>query len=238
MSLAHFIDLFISFITLAGLEIVLGIDNLVFIAILTHQASEKNRKVARLLGLSLALIMRLLLLASIVWITKLTQPIFYLGHFGVSFRDLFLLGGGLFLLIKGTLEIHAEFEQAALSSLQPRRKGFLAIVLQIAIFDLIFSFDSILTAIGLTDVYWIMAAAILVAILVMLFASEPLGVFIQRHPTIKMLALSFLLLIGMVLIADGLHFHVPRAYVYFAICFSVFVESLNVVLAKKRKQFK
>lgn len=233
MTLSFFFDTTIALLTLTLLEIVLGIDNLVFIAILITQLPKKKRAVAKSLGLFLALIIRLLFLASIVIITKLSKPLFYLDGFGVSVRDLFFLSGGIFLLLKGTLEIHNEFAAAS----QPKPKKYsssLSIIIQIALLDIVFSFDSILTAVGLTDHFWIMATAIFIAILLMLIASGPLSGFIARHPTIKMLALSFLLLIGVVLIADGMHYHIPRAYIYFAICFSILVESLNTWLHSKK----
>lgn len=230
------LDILFSLITLIVLEAVLGIDNLVFISILSGRLPEHNQKSARRVGLILAWITRLILLGCAFWIIKLTKPILHLAEFGLSWHDIFLLAGGLFLLAKGTREIHTEMELAAQHE-QPSAKSanYFSVIVQIAVFDIIFSLDSILTAVGLTKRYWVMATAITVAILIMILASEPFTRFINRHPTIKMLALSFLILIGMVLIADGLHFDIPRGYLYFAVCFSLFVEFLNNLAAKKRK---
>ena len=231
----EWIDILLSFVTLTILEVVLGIDNLVFLAIISQRLPKKLQSRARKLGLTLAWVTRLLLLASAVWITKLTQPLFTLFNYPFSGRDIFLILGGLFLLTKSTQEIHAELEplhhEKAVST-KPAR--FSVVVTQIAVLDIIFSLDSVLTAIGLTDRFWLMAAAITVAIIAMIFASEPLSKFVENHPTIKMLALSFLILIGMVLIADGFATHIPRGYIYFAMAFSLCVEVLNLI-AKKRK---
>ena len=179
---------------------------------------------------------RLLLLAAVVWIIGLTKPLFTIHEFALSWRDIFLIGGGLFLLLKGTREIHTEMESAGKPEHLKKFANFYAVIIQIAIFDIIFSLDSILTAVGLTQLYWVMAIAITVAILMMMLASEPLTRFINRHPTIKMLALSFLLLIGMTLIAEGLHFNIPKGYIYFAVCFSLLVEALNILAKKKRQK--
>jgi predicted tellurium resistance membrane protein TerC len=230
------LDLIFSLFTLIVLEAILGIDNLVFISILSGRLPEHQQKSARRVGLMLAWVTRLILLAGVVWIIGLTKPIVHVFRFDLSWHDIFLLGGGLFLLIKGTHEIHTEMEVASKTEQQPKFANFFAVITQIAIFDIIFSLDSILTAIGLTKTYWVMAVAITIAILIMLLASEPLTRFINRHPTIKMLALSFLLLIGMVLIADGLHFDIPRGYLYFAVCFSLLVEALNIFARKKKRQ--
>lgn len=228
------LDLLLSFATLTILEIVLGIDNLVFLAIITQRLPTAKQRKARQLGLTLAWVMRLLLLASAVWLTKLTTPLFTVYALNVSGRDLFLLIGGVFLLVKATQEIHAQIEPTITvqqTSGVPPAFGW--VIVQIALLDIIFSLDSVLTAIGLTNRFWLMAAAITIAIIAMIFASEPLSRFIERHPTIKMLALSFLILIGMVLIADGCHYHIPRGYVYFAMGFSLFVELLNIVARKR-----
>lgn len=229
------LDIAFSLITLIILEAILGIDNLVFISILSSRLPVDRQKSARRIGLMLAWVTRLLLLAGVFWIVGLTKPIIHIFKFDLSWHDIFLIGGGLFLLAKGTREIHIEMELAGHSEHPTLRANFFAVISQIAIFDIIFSLDSILTAIGLTKIYWIMATAITIAILIMLLASEPLTRFINRHPTIKMLALSFLLLIGIMLIADGFHFEIPRAYLYFAVCFSLFVEALNNFVAKRKK---
>jgi predicted tellurium resistance membrane protein TerC len=224
-----------SLITLTLLEVVLGIDNLVFLAILSSRLPPHQQKLGRRIGLTLAWVTRLILLGTAVWLAGLTKPLFtILGH-GVSGRDLFLGAGGLFLLVKATMEIHNEFEAATEPNIKRAFASFFMIVSQIAVLDIIFSLDSVLTAIGLTREFWIMATAITIAILTMVFASEPLTAFVYKHPTVKMLALSFLLLIGMALVADAMHFHIPRGYIYFAVCFAVLVECLNILLARKKK---
>lgn len=229
-------DIVLSFITLTILEIVLGIDNLVFLAIISHKLPKHQQKRARQIGLTLAWVTRLLLLASAVWLAQLTHPLFHVFNMAISGRDLFLLLGGLFLLAKATQEIHHELDlKDAPQKVSTVKQQFSWVVVQIAILDIIFSLDSVLTAIGLTQRFWLMALAITIAILVMLFASEPLSRFVERHPSIKMLALSFLILIGMVLVADALEFHIPRGYVYFAMGFSLMVECLNLIRRKKHK---
>ncbi|MBA3661994.1 MAG: TerC family protein [Gammaproteobacteria bacterium] len=233
--MTEFFNLLVSFLALTVLEIVLGIDNLVFLAIISQRVENHLQKKARQLGLLMAWVTRLLLLGSAVWLTKLTYPIVTLFDFSFSGRDIFLIAGGMFLVAKSTQEIHTELEtNNEADSIRPIKSGFYWVVTQIALLDIIFSLDSVLTAIGLTPHFWLMALAITIAIIVMIFSSEPISRFIHKHPTIKMLALSFLILIGTVLIADGFHFHIPREYIYFAMGFSVFVESLNLVRRKKR----
>lgn len=234
--MTEYFDIALSFITLTILEIVLGIDNLVFLAIISQKLPKQQQKRARQVGLTLAWVTRLLLLASAVWLVKLTTPLFTILGFGFSGRDIFLFLGGLFLLSKATQEIHNEFEASPNQNNKPATKThtFTMIVTQIAILDIVFSLDSVLTAIGLTQRFWIMATAITIAIILMLFASEPLSRFIERHPSIKMLALSFLILIGMVLVADSFQTHIPRGYIYFAMGFSLFVESMNLYRYKRR----
>jgi predicted tellurium resistance membrane protein TerC len=233
------IDVCLSLITLTILEIVLGIDNLVFLAIITQRLPKHQQSYARKLGLTLAWVTRLMLLASAIWLTKLTSPLFTLFSNDISWRDIFLIGGGVFLLVKATQEIHGEMEPSPEStSRSAKAANFSWIITQIALLDIIFSLDSVLTAIGLTNNFFIMATAISIAILTMLFASEPLSRFVENHPTVKMLALSFLILIGMVLIADGLDNHIPRGYIYFAMGFSLFVELLNIVSRKRRQHRK
>ena len=220
----------ISLLTLAGLEIVLGVDNLVFIAILTDRLPPEKRSFARKLGLAMALVTRLILLATIAWIVTLTRPIFEIRGFGLSWRDIILVAGGLFLLYKATQEIHAEMEGEGPEDTSPEAKAAATvgrIVAQIAVVDIIFSLDSVITAVGMADQLWVMVTAVLIAMALMITAANPLAEFVSRHPSVKMLALSFLLLIGMVLIADGLHFHIPKGYVYSALAFSIIVESLN-----------
>lgn len=231
-----YLDITLSFITLTILEIVLGIDNLVFLAIISQKLPPAQQARARRIGLTLAWVMRLLLLASAVWLVKLTKPVIEIFNMSFSGRDLFLLFGGLFLLFKATQEMHLEIDPEDHSKDPSIKKAtFMMVIIQIGLLDIIFSLDSVLTAIGLTDKLWLMSAAITIAILCMIFASEPLSLFVERHPTVKMLALSFLLLIGMVLVADGFHFHIPRGYVYFAMGFSLFTELLNILRRKRRK---
>lgn len=229
-----YLDILFSFLTLTVLEIILGIDNLIFLAIITQKLPKDQQKKGRQLGLTLAWVTRLLLLASAVWITKLTTPLFTLFGFSFSGRDFFLLAGGMFLLAKATQEVHLEIDPVTnKTELGLKSHHFAMVVTQIALLDIIFSLDSVLTAIGITQYYWLMAAAITVSIIVMVFASEPLSLFVEKHPTIKMLALSFLMLIGMVLIAESFHFHIPRGYLYFAMSFSLFIEFLNMLRRKR-----
>jgi predicted tellurium resistance membrane protein TerC len=228
-------DIWASFVTLAVLEVVLGIDNLVFVALLAGRLPEGQRARARSLGLSLALGTRLALLASIVWLVHLTDPIFVVAGNDFSWRDLILIGGGGFLLFKGTREIHLRVDGVEEGEPTGRAApGFADTVVQIMLLDIVFSLDSVITAVGIAEEIWVMVAAIVVAMAVMLAASGPLATFIERHASVKMLALSFLLLIGMVLVADGFGFHVPRGYVYAAMGFSILVESLNLIAARRR----
>jgi predicted tellurium resistance membrane protein TerC len=224
-----------SLLTLTALEIVLGIDNLVFIAILAARLPAERQDRARKLGLALALITRLALLASIAWIIGLTRPLFeVLGH-PVSWRDVLLIGGGLFLLYKGTTEIHERLEgEASPGTTGAAATSFTSVVLQIMVLDIVFSLDSVVTAVGMANELWVMAAAVVIAVVIMVAASAPLAAFVNRHPTVKMLALSFLLLIGMTLIADGAGFHVPKGYIYAAISFSIAIEALNQLAARRR----
>jgi len=227
-----------SLLTLTALEIVLGIDNIIFISIAAAGLPAAAQERARRLGLAGALIMRLGLLAGIAWVIGLTKPIFEAFGVSVSWRDLILLAGGLFLLAKGTIEIHATVEGG--EEERPRRAaaGFAKVVLQIMVLDLVFSLDSIITAVGMTRHLGVMVTAVVIAMFIMLVAAGPVGAFIQRHPTTKMLALSFLLLVGVALIADGLHFHVPRGYLYFAVAFSAAVEALNLFADRGRRRRK
>ena len=225
-----------SLLTLTALEIVLGIDNLVFIAILAGRLPAKRQDRARRVGLALALITRLALLASITWIIGLTQPLFEVLGRPVSWRDVILIAGGLFLLYKGTREIHERLEgEAPHGPVSAARTSFGGVVVQIMVLDIVFSLDSVITAVGMANELWVMATAIVIAVVIMLAASGPLAAFVDRHPTVKMLALSFLLLIGMTLVADGAGFHVPKGYIYAAISFSVGVELLNQLAARRRR---
>jgi predicted tellurium resistance membrane protein TerC len=233
----EFIDVIASLVVLIVLEIVLGIDNLVFLSILTDKLPKEQRKSARRWGLTFAWVTRLMLLASAVWLSKLTHPLFRVAEFSFSARDIFLFIGGAFLITKATQEIHNEVvdEEEGDTVRKPYRVSFKSIVMQVAIMDIVFSLDSVLTAIGLTNHFTVMAVAITCAILVMLYASEPVSIFIDKHPSLKMLALSFLILIGTVLIADSFSFHIPRGYIYFAMGFSITVEMLNLIKRSRRK---
>lgn len=224
----------VSFATLAVLEIVLGIDNIIFLSIITGKLPVEQQPLARKIGLALALGMRIALLASIVWITKLTAPIFTVFAQEVSWRDLIMLGGGMFLLYKGTTEVHHMVDHDEGDLTKVKVQSFFSVIMQIAILDLVFSLDSVITAVGMAEHLPVMIAAVVFAIAVMLFASEPVSKFVNDNPSIKMLALSFILLVGMALVADGLHFHIPKGYLYFAIAFSLSVETLNLLAAKMR----
>ena len=222
-------------LTLTLLEIVLGIDNIVFISILSGKLPEHQRQRARTLGLALAMGTRILLLLSLTWIMRLTRPFFTIGSQEVSGRDLILLIGGMFLLWKSTHEIHERLEGAAEAVRKAGGKAntMASVLTQIALLDIIFSLDSVITAVGMANQISIMVAAIVISVGIMMWASRPLGEFVERHPTIKMLALSFLLLIGMALVAEGFHQHIPKGYIYFAMGFSVFVEMLNLRAHRK-----
>jgi predicted tellurium resistance membrane protein TerC len=222
----------IAFVTLVVLELVLGIDNVVFISILAEKLPGDQPRKARLLGLGLAMLMRILLLFSISWIIGLTAPLFAIFGHEVSGRDLILIGGGLFLLAKSTHEIHGKLEGAEGEASTRVSPSFTSVIVQILLLDIVFSLDSVLTAVGMVQQIEIMVAAVIIAVLVMLVSSGVIAAFVQRHPTVKMLALSFLLLIGVLLIAEGFDQHIPKGYVYFAMAFSVFVEMLNLRLRK------
>jgi predicted tellurium resistance membrane protein TerC len=226
-----------SLLTLTALEIVLGIDNLIFIAILADRLPEHQRHRARRLGLALALFVRLGLLSSISWIFGLTAPIFELFGHDFSWRDLILIGGGLFLLFKGTREIHERIEgdEEEAAGHGRGRASFTGVIIQILVLDIVFSLDSVITAVGMANQLWVMATAVIIAVLIMLLAAGPVSGFVNRHPTVKMLALSFLLLIGMTLLADGVGFHLPKGYIYAAIAFSILVEFLNQLAARRRR---
>ena len=226
-----------SLLTLTALEVVLGIDNVIFISIVADRLPPDKRDNARRIGLMLALVVRLILLASVAWIVSLTKPIFHIWEHGVSWRDILLIGGGLFLLAKGTTEIHH-----AVEGTDTRGRGkrgtltYSAALTQIVLLDIVFSFDSIITAVGMTRLLAVMYAAVIISMILMLVASGPIAAFIRQHPTIKMLALSFLILIGVALVADGLHFHIPKGYLYFAVFFSVAVEALNLAATKRKRR--
>lgn len=225
-------EIWIAFLTLVALELVLGVDNVIFISILAGKLPLNEQQRARTTGIALAVVTRLLLLISLRWIIGLEETLFSVGEFGVSGRDLILLGGGLFLIAKSTHEIHQKLEGVEGESSARVRASFWSVIFQIMLLDIVFSLDSVITAVGMVDELWIMIAAVIIAAVVMIFTSTPLGNFVERHPTIKMLALSFLLMIGFTLIVEGFHQHIPKGYIYFAMGFSVLVEILNLRLRR------
>jgi predicted tellurium resistance membrane protein TerC len=226
-----------SLLTLTALEIVLGIDNIIFISIMAARLPPERQARGRQVGLALALITRLGLLASIAWISTLTNPLFTVAEFDISIRDLVLIVGGLFLLGKGTTEIHQSLEgEEEGEGSNGGTASFASVVVQIMLLDIVFSLDSVITAVGMAQALEVMMAAVIIAVAVMLFASGPVSNFVNGHPTVKMLALSFLLLVGVALVADGLHFHIPKGYLYFAIAFSVLVEALNLLASRRRRR--
>ncbi len=223
-----------SFLSLTALEIVLGIDNVVFIALLVNHLPESQRQKARIIGISLALFMRIGLLFSAIWLIGLKEP--WIEIFGASFsgKDFLMIGGGLFLIAKGTTSIHDEITGDKKESYHGYSAGFQITILQVILIDFIFSFDSIITAVGLTENIWVIIAAMVLAMLVMLFSSKFIADFIDQHATLKMLALSFIMMIGVFLVAEGLGFHVPRGYIYFGMAFSLGVEILNILVRRRR----
>ncbi|QDO85451.1 TerC family protein [Shewanella psychropiezotolerans] len=229
-------NVWLALLTLTSMEIVLGIDNVIFISILVARLPEHQREQGRVLGLGLAMLTRILLLLSIAWVMKLTQPFFTVMGYSVSGRDMILLFGGLFLIYKSTSEIHACFEGQAEADPEPKVSSFLFVLIQIAILDLVFSLDSVITAVGMADDVEVMILAIVLAVGVMMFAAKGVGDFVERHPTVKMLALTFLTLIGFTLLAEGLGLHIPKGYIYFAMGFSVIVELLNLRVKSKRQE--
>jgi predicted tellurium resistance membrane protein TerC len=221
-------DGLIAFLTLTFLEVVLGVDNVIFISILVERLPEKLRQRGRTLGLSGAMGTRILLLLSITWIMRLTQPLFTAFGHGFSGRDLILISGGLFLLWKATVEIHDKLEGETTHGAPKTAPSFAAVIGQIMLLDVIFSLDSVITAVGMANDVEIMIAAVVIAVVIMMFSARTIGDFVMRHPTVKVLALSFLLMIGLTLVADGVGFHIPKGYIYFAMGFSMFVESINL----------
>ena len=222
-------QVWLAFATLTALEIVLGIDNIIFISILVGRLPAEQRGKGRTFGLALAMITRILLLLSITWVMSLSADLFSVAGQGISGRDIILIGGGLFLLAKSTLEIHSNLEgEEHEREAGKARATFLNIIIQIAIIDIVFSLDSVITAVGLVDHVEVMIAAVIVAVIVMMFLAGPISNFVDRHPTIKMLALSFLIMIGIALIGEGFEMHIPKGYIYFAMAFSVMVEMLNI----------
>ncbi len=227
-------EAWIALLTLTFLEVVLGIDNVIFVSIVTNKLPEKSQPRARTLGLGLALLFRLILLLGIAWLVKLTDPLFTILNHGFSFRDIVLLVGGLFLIFKSTTEIHHHLEGESQEATNFARSSFAGVIFQIIVLDLIFSFDSILTAVGLTDQLIIMIVAIVLGMIIMLLAAKGISGFLKEHPTLQVLALSFLILIGFMLAVEAFHYHIPKGYIYFAVFFSLMVEILNLRLIKKR----
>jgi predicted tellurium resistance membrane protein TerC len=232
-------DIWLSLVTLTALEVVLGIDNIVFIAIVAERLPPERRMLARRIGLGFALITRLILLFTLTWIMTLTRPLFEIFGYALSGRDLILLAGGAFLTAKAVFEIHHHLEESdeLPTTAQPiRSASFVAIVAQIALLDVVFSLDSVITAVGMAQEIWVMVAAIVIAMVLMLIAAEPVSRFINLHPTLRMLALSFLILIGTMLVAEGIGFHIPKGYIYFSMAFAVLVESLNMMVRSRRRR--
>ena len=231
-------QIWIALVTLTALEIVLGIDNIIFISILAGKLPANQQGKARSLGLFLAMFVRIGLLFSLTWIARLTDPLFHVFEHPVAGRDLILITGGLFLLGKSTFEIHDKLEGEEGHASAKIKATFTSVIIQIVLLDIVFSLDSVITAVGMVNELAVMVAAVVIAVGIMLLAAGAISNFVEGHPTIKMLALSFLLLIGVSLIAEGLHFHIPKGYIYFAMGFSVFVEMLNLRLRPKAEPVK
>ena len=236
MSLISDPNAWIALATLTGLEIVLGIDNIIFIAILVGRLPKEKRQKARIIGLSLAMGTRILLLLSLFWIMQLTKPLFALFEHEFSGRDLILLLGGLFLMAKSTLEIHDNIDPHEEKKNINAAKSFMGILIQIALLDIIFSLDSVITAVGMVNQIEVMILAVVIAVLIMMIASKGISDFIDKHPTLKMMALAFLILVGVALIGEGLGFHIPKGYIYFSMAFALAVESLNIYAKSKNKE--
>ena len=229
-------EAWIALLTLTALEIVLGIDNIIFISILVDRLPDHQQKKARLIGLGLAMIMRILLLLSLSWVMDLKDTLFAVINHEVSGRDLILLGGGLFLIWKSTQEIHHSLAGETEETQQSSQSTMGAILVQIALLDIVFSLDSVITAVGMADEVGVMITAIIIAVGVMMFCAQAIGEFVENNPTIKMLALSFLILVGTALLGEGMHFHIPKGYIYFAMAFAVVVEMLNLKLRKNKAE--
>lgn len=229
------VDTWVALLTLTFMEIVLGIDNIIFISIVAGKLPEDQQKKARIGGLALALIMRILLLFSITWLIGLTEPVFALFDYDFSWRDIILAVGGIFLIVKSVLEIHEKVEVHDIQKEVTAAKSFTFAILQIVMLDIIFSFDSILTAVGLTEEITLMIIAVTVSIIIMMIFARAVGEFVNRFPTIQILALSFLILIGFMLVMEGLEYHVPKGYIYFAVFFSLVIEMLNIRFRKKQE---
>lgn len=232
-------DIWISFLTLCALEIVLGIDNLIFISILTNKLPQQQQAKARQLGLGLALVMRIGLLFSISWIMDLKDDLFTIGSVGISGRDIILILGGLFLIYKSVKEIHEKVEQANEKENELSKAAtFNAVIVQIILIDMVFSLDSVITAVGMTDYIGVMIAAVIISIVIMMLSANIISGFVNRHPAIKVLALAFLIMIGVALVAEGMDFHIPKGYIYFSMAFAIVVESINIALGSRKKSTK
>ena len=232
-------EAWIALLSLTALEIVLGVDNIIFISILVGRLPAAQRGKARFIGLGLAMVMRIALLLSLAWMMRLTEPLITVTRYELSGRDLILIIGGLFLLVKSVLEIHNSLEGEGGEGHGGRpAANFIATLVQIAIIDIVFSLDSVITAVGMVDEIPVMVLAIVIAVGIMMFAAKPIGEFVDTHPTIKMLALSFLILIGVALVGEGIDLHIPKGYIYFAMAFAVAVEMLNLRLRKQRQPIK
>ena len=231
-------EIWVAFLTLTALEIVLGIDNIVFISILVSRCSPKDALRARQIGMLLAFVFRVAMLFMLGWLMRMTYPLFTVAGIAISWRDIILIGGGLFLIAKATHEIHGEVDphETEVKEGSVAAQSFTLVVIQLVAVDLVFSLDSILTAIGMVDRVEIMIAAIVIAMLVMYLASGPVAAFIAEHPTTKMLALAFLVMIGVALVAEGFDFHIPRGYIYFAMGFAGAVEAFNVMARRRRRR--
>lgn len=228
-------EIWIALVTLTALEIVLGIDNIIFISILAGKLPTDQQAKARSTGLFLAMFVRILLLFSLSWVIGLTEPLFSVFGFDISGRDLILLVGGIFLIGKSTYEIHEKLEGEEGHASTKVQATFASVIVQILLLDIVFSLDSVITAVGMVDVIWVMVAAVVISVAIMLVAAGSVSRFVEAHPTVKMLALSFLLLIGFSLVVEGLNVHIPKGYIYFAMGFSVFVEMLNLQLRGRAK---
>ena len=226
-------QIWIALATLTFLEIVLGVDNIIFISILSGKLPPEQQPRARRLGLLGAMVTRVLLLFSLAWIIRLTEPLFTVIGTNISGRDLILILGGLFLMAKSTHEIHDKLEGEEGHASSRVAASFASVIIQIMLLDIVFSLDSVITAVGMVDELWVMVTAVIIAVGIMMWSAEPISAFVHRHPTVKMLALSFLLLIGLSLLAEGFGHHIPKGYIYFAMGFSVFVESINLRLRRK-----
>lgn len=231
-------ETWISLVTLTALEIVLGVDNIIFLSIIVSKIPPYQQSSARTIGLGAAMLMRILLLLSLTWVMRLTEPLFHLFDRSFSGKDLILILGGLFLMAKSSIEIHEKLEEARSGgpNIQIKTTAFWGVIVQIMLLDIIFSLDSVITAVGMAQEIWIMIAAIVIAVGIMMFAAGPIGNFVDQNPTIKVLALSFLILVGVALIGDGFSFHIPKGYIYFAMAFSFAVEMINIRIRKKKPE--